>query len=262
MRLIIYTCPGHQFSEFVPWLINNSPDVTHGQQWNENSIWTPYESSFGEGWEPAESQWTIADDMLRGTYKKVARDMKSTFPENWFRLFMQKCVDTDVRCIFVNNAPQNIPTWTAQCRLWFAENHPTVDVEFAGHTLDLRGLANPSLYFIKEGYIFDDDGYVYDDHNEEGAVLDYIAKNLTGAPNIKARIKNKHAGRQTELLKMYKYSKFEYVTDTNTIVDNQCLYEHIAEIITPPNNYDDLVADYWSRNKPNDRLDDYLRTLL
>lgn len=243
-------CPGHQFSEFVPWLINNSSNMTHGQTFD--NLWTDYTSSYGEGWEPIESHWTIANNRLRGTYKKVARIMQPDFPSKWFELYMKTLTADDVRCVYVNNSSQNIPLWTQQCRAWFTEHYPDCKLEFAGHKLDLLNLPNPSLYFIKEGYILDD--------KSEAGSIDLSAPNLDH--QFVSKINAKHEGRGSKLQEAYDLAEFEYVTDTNTIVDKQSLFEHIAKIVTPPNNYDDLVNDYWSRNQPNSKLDDYLRTLL
>ena len=47
-KIIIYICPGHQLSEFVPWLINHSPEIDHGYTFTDDS-WTHYDSSFGIG---------------------------------------------------------------------------------------------------------------------------------------------------------------------------------------------------------------------
>ena len=89
-KIIIYLCPGHQHSEFVPWLLNHSPDCDHGftfdlEDGREFDRWTEYTSSYGQGWEPKESHWHLHDDI---SYDYKQSRHQPNFPSSFFSKYV------------------------------------------------------------------------------------------------------------------------------------------------------------------------------
>ncbi|MDA9302527.1 hypothetical protein N8072_01460 [bacterium] len=232
-KLIIYLSPGHQCTEFVPWLINNSPDMDHGQECLFPDDWTEYQSSYGQGWEPMDSQWTFDNDSdLRMQYKQI-RMQKKFSPE-----FMNDYVNhrDGNGCIFFNVAsPTDYKQWVSDCRSWFADNFPDTEIKFAGHVMDLFAIKHPSLFFIKEGYILDEDGYYRDRLVEHSSIVfSYLQRKVNA--------------RFTVLHDIYKDCNFDYIFDLSDIEDVDKCRDMLYSIVTLPENFDELHAQYFKLN--------------
>lgn len=245
-KLIIYISPGHQCTEFVPWLINNSPDMSHTQSWNFPDDWTEYTSSWGEGWEPMDSQWTFDnDDPLRLEYKQVRAS--ATFNPEFMKKYAEQ--GTGTHCIFFNvSNPKDYKKWTDQCREWFNTNSPDTELVFAGHTMDLSEIKKPSLYFIKEGYILDEISEMARDRILAGhtSVLGpYLQRKITA--------------RYNDLLAIYKECNFDYIFELTDIEDIDKCRELVYSIVTLPELFDCLHTQYFEHNQIDPEVESIIK---
>ena len=261
-KLILYISPGHQCSEFVPWLINNSVDCGHAQTCEFDADWTEYTSSWGQGYEPMDSQWTFPEDKpqpglvntyyqdLRFDYKAIRP--KGEFDPEWFKRFIRS-YKSGTRCLFFNlDKPKVYAGWVTACREWFAENHPDVQLVFAGHTMNILTMENPSRYFIKEGYILDDQGYT-----RESVFADARAEGF-----LQVMLTQKHHARYTDLTEIYEQLEFDHVFDLNNILEWHECHEEISKIVAVPDNFIELFNRYMELNPVDQELDDKIKGIL
>ena len=245
-KIIIYICPGHQLSEFVPWLINHSPEIDHGYTFTDDS-WTHYDSSFGEGWEPIESHWNLPTNYT--IQYKNAR-CSSQFPTKFFtQLFdIWKLEEKEgTKCIFFNLMPDNYIQWTSKLKEWFRINHSDKKLILAGHTLYIDKMTNPSRFFIKEGYITDE--------------LRGL-KNELSLFKISKLVKEKNKARGDDLSELYKQCGFDIVWSIEDIQDiTQCKHM-ISTLVEPPTNFNDLYKQYMDLNPPDIELDKLIKSVL
>ena len=262
-RIIFYISPGHQCSEFVPWLINNSPEVTHESQWRYPQDWTRYESSWGVGYEPMESQWimtghnyglTEKDEKLRSLrmrYKKLRQECH-TFDPEWMSNYLE-FIDQGTVCLFFNiDNPMHYEEWVTVCREWFSENRPEYKIEFYGHVMNLKNVLYPSLYFLKEGYIFD----------EKGITRDKYVTDVTVQRRVQDILEHKVIGRCAELMNTYIKLNFNYVFQLRYIEDRELCKRYLNSVITLPENFDDLYDFYYKFNPIDSKVDILTRTIL
>lgn len=234
-KLILYIAPGHQCTELMPWLINHSPDIQHGRVCTFDSDWTEYQSSWGHGWEPMDSQWTIQNPKLRMAYKQAR--MNGSFDSEFMDSYVTS--NTGVRCLFFNIPDfKKYTNWITPCREWFAEHYPQTQLVFVGHTQHLETVWDPSLFFVKEGYILD----------ELDTTFDSILKNSSKLAHI---INVKVKSRFHELNQYYKQLNFDHVFDVSNIQDINRCRDLIASVVTIPENFDELHNRYFELNPGN-----------
>ena len=247
-KIIIYICPGHQLSEFVPWLINHSPEVDHGYTMQDDD-WTHYDSSFGKGYEPIESHWNLPQS-LTVEYKRKAR-ASATFPSDFFTSLFDKWQlkqQTGTKCIFFNLMPDTYVQWTKECKEWFNTNHNDKKLILVGHTLYIDKMINPSRFFIKEGYITDN-----------SVARNNINDNMQGISLI---IKRKNKARGDDLSNLYKQCGFDIVWNIEDIQDITRCKHMISTLVEPPTNFNDLYKQYMDLNPPDIELDNLIKSVL
>ena len=247
-KIIIYICPGHQLSEFVPWLINHSPEMDHGYEQLEDD-WTHYDSSFGEGWEPIESHWNLSMKFTL-EYKNKARASDS-FPTEFFEDLFNYWKEEDLngtKCIFFNLMPENYVQWTKELKEWFNTNHNDKKLILVGHTLYIDKMINPSRFFIKEGYITDN-----------SVARNNINDNMQGISLI---IKRKNKARGDDLSNLYKQCGFDIVWNIEDIQDITRCKHMISTLVEPPTNFNDLYKQYMDLNPPDIELDNLIKSVL
>jgi hypothetical protein len=221
--------------------------MSHNQTDEFPVDWTEYDSSYGIGWEPMESQWTFnGQPDVRINYKKQAR-MSSEFPVNWMTQYMET-VDFQTACVFFNlSNPDIYQKWTSDCREWFAKNHSDVQLVFVGHVMYLETLKHPSRYSIKEGYILDTTEY------------NLSRENLSGhKQNFQIWLKTKQQARGTNLYEVYKQSKFDYVFNLSELEHLDGCRQAIGKLVSVPDNLEELFNRYMELNKPDTELDELL----
>lgn len=271
-KLILYLSPGHQCSEYVPWLINHSPDMTHGQTYDANEFGTLYESSWGTGWEPLESQWTLNNKQLFDTREtpdntkehriwrklyalyKHNRHASDSFPDEFFSLFCYLWKeDNGTRCLFFNvSSPLDYEKWLTECREWFEKNHPEITIVLVGHTMNLSELQYPSVYFLKEGYVFDE-------HNMFRQ--DFVSSDIDDG-TMQKTLRSKIIGRNQELSNIYKSLSFDFVFSLTDLEDRNNLIDILSQIVTVPKNINELTDFYWDRNPIDNEVDEKMKKML
>lgn len=264
-RLIIYISPGHQCSEYIPWLINHSPDVTHGRTYDATVFSTEYSSSWGSGFEPLESQWTLCIENNPSEDKEIAKDkallysmykkfrLHNEFVGEFFEKYMKYWNDDGNRCLFFNiRSPDDYEEWVSRCRDWFAATHPEVSLLFAGHTMDLLNVQYPSIYFLKEGYVLDEH-----EHTREWTLTSPASHSV-----IKQLFKQKVLGRFNVLDELYKKLDFDFVFGLSDLEDRSKLKRCLSRIIRLPDNIDELADYYWSRNPIDQEVDTFIKKII
>ena len=239
-KIIIYICPGHQLSEFVPWLINHSPEMDHNRIF-ENKHWTHYKSSYGEGYEPIESHWTLPDGKLTRLYQTIGRS-SSNFPVELFDTLLEYWIERKqfgTKCLYFNLMPDDYTIWTNECKTWFAKHD--IDFVLAGHTLYIDKMENPSRFFIKEGYIIDANLCTRDAFDD----VQFI--------------KRKTHARGNRLFELYQTCKFDVVWNIEQIQNINSCREMIATLVEPPNNFNELYQQYMQVNPPDVELDTFIK---
>jgi len=250
-KIILYICPGHQLSEFVPWLINHSPEMDHGKTFSND--WTDYESSYGFGKEPIESHWSLPSSYTR-TYKRHVR-FSAEFPAEHFETLFDIWEDrTGTKCIFLNLQFENYKSWVTDCRNWFDQYHPDVDLIIIGHTQHLQQMINPSRFFIKEGYILDEEGYQRDTWNREAMETDQVVE-----LKQKALVQNYNRARGEQLANYYAEAEFDAIWSIEDIQQLDRCKHVISTVVEPPDNFDELYQTYMDLNPPDLELDTILR---
>tara|TARA_B100000073_G_scaffold326880_1_gene311990 strand:- start:2471 stop:3256 length:786 start_codon:yes stop_codon:yes gene_type:complete len=252
-KIILYICPGHQLSEFVPWLINHSPEMDHGCTFADD--WTHYESSYGIGKEPIESHWCLPSNYTR-TYKDHVRG-SAEFPADHFATLFNLWGDkTGTKCVFLNLMFENYKHWVQGCRAWFTKYHPDINLIVVGHTMYLQHMINPSRFFIKEGYILDDelelkrDTWTLDNWNDP---LEVFQGRVTLRKNY---------ARGQELTNLYTEAGFDAVWGIEDIQEPDSCKKLISTLVEPPTNFDELYQTYMDLNPPDIELDNIIKSYL
>ncbi len=251
IKLIVYMCPGHQASEFPPWLINHSSDCGHGCMFMDK--WTHYESDFGIGKEPIESHWILPDD--QSTIYKDCR-MNGSFTTEFLDTAMNNWRTGGTFCLFFNHHPHEYNAFVNDFRKW-KEMYDNVELLFIGHTFDIFTAKNPSRYFIKEGYII----------NQQNSGRDTFFNSLhihhkgqdQSWQNYFSKI---HEVRYTELINIYKECNFDHVWTFDDIVEKESCKALISSVVTLPNDFDKLFDKYMFLNPPDVQLDKRIHELI
>ena len=274
-KIIIYLCPGHQHSEFVPWLLNHSPDCDHGftfdlEDGREFDRWTEYTSSYGQGWEPKESHWHLHDDI---SYDYKQSRHQPNFPSSFFSKYVNllKGVET----LYFNIPVPAYEKWVTDCRQWFL-SYSDIELVFAGHYMNLNELSHPSLYFIKEGYILDKEFTTR--QNVKKSTTDTVPELRSRRPadfqpdrtktkhykhiqwlRLKDFVETKNKARNEDLQAIYKKLEFDRVWNINDILNDTSIIFH--DFIRPPALIP-LTKQYLEYNLPDYELDVIVKELL
>ncbi len=268
--------PGHQHSEFVPWLLNHSPDCTHGYSFDsedgrEFDRWTEYSSSYGQGWEPKESHWHL-DDSITYLYKQSRHQPK--FPVDFFEQYTSFLTGTEI--LYFNIPVSSYIEWVKTCREWFATHHHDVTLLFAGHTMNIYAMKNPSRFFIKEGYIIDKEFVTRENFTipRDNTVPELKQRRPTDFQpdrtktkhynkiqwlRLKDYVKTKHDSRCDNLMKVYNEAGFDIINSINDIINDPTILKYTVRL---PKNIDNLIKMYFDKNPPDLELDIVVKELL
>lgn len=235
-KLILYLCQGHICSEYTPWLINHTKQVTHNQTFDMQEDWTEYSSSFGHAWEPRESHWTL-DDLARRHYKQCRSDI---FDNRFFDQLLNTPDASGTRCVYFNLQVHQYHNWVQDCKRYFFKHHPFTKLVLCGQAIDLQKMRHPSMRFLKEG--------IY---------LKVTRDQLLSDPRIAQAVIGKQINASRSILNRYKELEFDHVFFTHEILENP-RYVMKKLGLDVDDNFDDLVEAYKQRNPPDLELDYYI----
>lgn len=274
-KIIIYLCPGHQHSEFVPWLLNHSPDCDHGYAFENTpdrtfDLWTAYDSSYGQGYEPKESHWHLSDN-LSYLYKTTRH--QPNFPVEFFEKYVPTLKGTET--LYFNIPTDAYLKWVTSCRDWFETNHNSIDLKFVGHLFPIYDAVHPSRYFIKEGYILDEKFVTKDKFGLEN--LNSVAELKQRRPKdfqpdrtetkyykqiqwlrLQDYVSTKNKARCEDLAEIYSSAGFNTVFNINELLSDPTIIKKVCSL---PTNLEDLVKVYLDKNPPDIELDSTIKQL-